>query len=179
MRINLFGPPHSGKSSIAGKLFNCLKRDGNNVEIVYEYIKEWTYIKRFPESFDQIFISANQMYREEMALRAGFEHIVTDCPLFLNCFYAQFCNFPANKQLLEIAKEYEKHYPSLNIYMPVNTENFSEVGRFHDKKEVEKIDKALTAFLQEIKLDVIVFNLLDEKIFGVAYKYIKTMIGEK
>jgi len=42
MRICLFGSPSSGKSTLASKIFSRLKVDNYNVELVLEYIKEWT-----------------------------------------------------------------------------------------------------------------------------------------
>jgi hypothetical protein len=154
MRINIFGPPCAAKSTTAAKLFSRLKEDNFNVELVTEYIKSWTYIKREPKSFDQIYIFGQQLHKEDVALNAGFEHIITDCPLLLNCFYAKYNNLPGCKQLLEIAKEFEDKYSSLNIYLPKIHRNYSSIGRFHNEEQIEEIDVALKQFLDEQKISI-------------------------
>jgi len=55
-RINLFGGPCSGKSTIASWLFSRLKEEDIDVEFVSEYIKGWTFIPRNCDSFDQLYV---------------------------------------------------------------------------------------------------------------------------
>lgn len=179
MRVNVFGPPNVGKSTIVAKIFARLKEDGYNVELVTEYIKKWTYILRQPKSFDQIYIFGQQLHREDMALSAGFEHIITDCPILLNCFYTKYNNLPGYNQLLEIAKEFEEKYPSLNIYIPKIHENYSPIGRFHDIEQIKKIDEALRDFFEEIKTQFSYMSFIRPDDFTSNYNSIRFYLDTK
>jgi len=174
MRINIWGGPCCGKSTIASKLFSCLKTDGYNVELVLEYIKKWTYTDRKPQGFDQYYISAKQLHMEYTALKAGFEHIVADCPVLLNCFYADYCNLPFSQSLIDIALEYEKQYPSFNIFIKRNNSEHSDIARFHNKEESLDIDIKLKKFIQEHNFfRVFEWDLTSEKRFEKRYRNIK------
>lgn len=105
MRVNLFGGPASGKSTTATWLFSKLKQDGTNIELVTEYVKQWTYIQRHPESYDQVLIFSKQLSREDLVLRAGYESLITDSPLLIGCFYSKLYNVPATKELISIITE--------------------------------------------------------------------------
>ena len=55
-RICFYGAPGSGKSTVASYIFAELKMLNYNVEFVSEYVKRWTFIKREPQPFDQVFL---------------------------------------------------------------------------------------------------------------------------
>jgi hypothetical protein len=55
-RISLFGSAGSGKSTMAARLYADLKMQGQDIELIQEYIKPRAYEKRFPTSFDQVHI---------------------------------------------------------------------------------------------------------------------------
>jgi len=174
MRINLFGGPCCGKSTIASKIFSRLKSDGYNVELVLEYIKKWTYIDRRPESFDQYYISAKQLHREYTALSAGFDHIIADCPILLNCFYAEYGGLPFSKSLIDISLEFEKVYPSLNIFIKRQNHGHSDIARFHNEKESLEIDNKLKKFIKKYDFfRIIEWDLTTEKRFEECYWEIK------
>ena len=174
MRINIWGSPGVGKSTIACKIFSHLKADGYNIELVLEYIKKWTYIDRMPQGFDQYYISAKQMHREYIALSAGFDHIVTDCPVLLNCFYAEYCNLSFSKSLIDIALEFEKKYPSFNIFVKRHNRRHSDIARFHNEKESLEIDAKLKQFVEKYNFfPIIEWDLTNEKNFEERYWKIK------
>ena len=174
MRINLWGSPGCGKSTIASKVFSRLKADGYNVELILEYIKKWTYIDRQPQGFDQYYISAKQLHREYSALNAGFDHIITDCPVLLNCFYADYCKLPFSQSLIDIALEYEKAYPSVNIFMKRGNHSHSDIARFHNEEESLEIDIKLKDFIRKNNFFRIVErDLTNEVYFEEHYWNIK------
>jgi len=171
MRINLFGGPCSGKSTLAANLFSKMKVKGYNVELVSEFIKEWTYINRKPEGYDQCFTQVNQLHREETVLRAGFEYVITDSPLFLSSFYADYNKIPCADLLLEMSKRFDKDNKSINIFIKRKAEIYSEIGRFHNKEESIKIDGLLLEFIKKCGIviyeydgEIDILNFLENKL---------------
>ena len=61
MRICLYAGPGAGKSTTAAWLFSQLKMQDYDIELVTEYVKQWTYTKRLPVGFEQMLILANQL----------------------------------------------------------------------------------------------------------------------
>jgi Ni2+-binding GTPase involved in maturation of urease and hydrogenase len=62
LRINLYGPPGSGKTTLATELFCHLKKEGVNCEIVNELAREWAYQNRPIQSLDQIYLFASSCW---------------------------------------------------------------------------------------------------------------------
>lgn len=146
-RINLFGGPASFKSTIAAFLFSELKSRGFSIEYVYEYIKFWTYIPRKPKSFDSLYCMAKQLHAEDTILRGETKLIVSDSPLFLQCFYAKYHKDKGADGMRQLAIETENIYPSMNIFLNRNEAYYSEIGRFENLEQAKDIDKALREYL--------------------------------
>lgn len=147
-RINFYGGPCSGKSTTAPYIFSKLKKKHLNVEIVVEYIKEWTYIKRIPRSFDQLLLLGTQINREDAALYGGFDLVVTDSPIFMQAFYAKDFNTPVADEVLNVGLKFEKQYPGLHIWLD-RSDNYCEIGRFHTLEQAKEVDTNMLAFLKE------------------------------
>lgn len=167
-RINFFAAPCSGKSTLAAKIYAQMKIDGFNIELVREYIKNWAYQNRVPKSYDQVYIFSKQLQSEDVLFQNSVEHLVTDSPLFLSVFYAKINNFPCWKSLLEIAQEFEKEQPSINILL-LRKHNFQNQGRFHNESESDKIQEQMKEFLLETNTPFRAFNS-DE--FQPIYQFI-------
>lgn len=148
-RISIFGGPGIGKSTIAPKVFAELKILGFSVGLIHEYIKKWAYLKRQPTSYDQVYIFGHQLHQEDYHMQAGVDLIITDSPLLLQCFYANFYKHPSANPLLEIAKSYEKDYPSLNILLERGDIPYKTEGRYETYEEALERDRALKTFLEQ------------------------------
>lgn len=148
-RINLYSGPSAGKSTYSAALFSHIKHQTqHSVELVREYVKDWAYENRVPKGLDQWYISAQQIRREEIPLRNGVELVVTDCPLLLNCYYAYKNNVPGWQSLVDLSREFEKLYPSLNIVLK-REKPFVQLGRFQNEFESRTIDTEVVSFLQD------------------------------
>jgi len=158
-RINLFGGPCTRKSTLANYITSELKSSKYNCEHIQEFIKEWVYLKRKPESFDQFFVFANQLYKEDVFLRNGVNIIVTDAPLLLNIFYIYLFKNNYYKDLIPVFNQFEKKYFSLNIFLkrPKWTK-YKEEGRYHTEKQAKHIDVFLPEFLKIYKLSFSEFS---------------------
>lgn len=147
MRINLYAGSCAGKSASAAKIYAELKARGHNVELVREYIKDWAYQGRAVKGLDQVFICASQLHAEEFLLQHGVEHLVTDSPLLLQCFYAWKYQCPVWEQLVGIAKYFDSKYPAMNIFLDRTGVPFKQSGRYEDEAGALDNDRKMMEFL--------------------------------
>lgn len=85
--INLYGGPGSGKSTTAAGLFNLMKVQGHNVELVTEFAKDLTWEKNRTALDNQLLILAQQD-RRLFNLEGQVDYVITDSPLLLGLAYA-------------------------------------------------------------------------------------------
>lgn len=142
-RINITGGPGLGKSTVAAHVFHQLKKRRYSVEFIPEYIKLWTYIPRPPTSWDSFYCQAKQINHEDTVLRSGTDFIVTDSPVFLQYFYAWHHHDPGSYPMLDIAREFEKMYPSTTILLKRKGIEYSTEGRYEDDAQAIAVDEAL------------------------------------
>lgn len=162
----MMGGPGCGKDTISSAIFSRMKIDGYNVEFVTEYIKQWTYLQRKPEAWDQPYIFGHQLNRELQVIRAGFDHLITSSPIMLTCYYSMRCNFDGWQELLDIAKKFEKKHPALYIFLERSDAPYNERARFHTKEQSEEIDQEIMKFLGNYVGDYIYASVKDvDKIY--------------
>jgi hypothetical protein len=149
-RINLYGAPGSGKSTVASFLFYNLKIEQYQIELVNEYIKWWTYIPRVPVSWDSYYCQAKQITKEDVTLRSGTDLIVSDSPILLGYFYGVHHNTPGQEAMLKSFEEFQKMYPSIDILIKRPSHiPYNRKGRYEDEKDSNKIEIELTKVLVE------------------------------
>lgn len=169
-RINILGGPCSGKSNFAAKLYSLFKTKKYNIELCREYVKNWVYKQKKPESFDQIFIFGKQLHEEFIPLNSGTDLIVTDCPLILSYYYSTEMNISQSisESIFNIIFEFEKNYPSINVLLEGSFE-YVESGRFHTKQQADNIQESLKNILLNSNTDYILIDPTledsEEKIF--------------
>lgn len=145
-RVNFFGGPGSGKSTTAARTFSELKTKGFSVEYVREYIKDWAYIGRTANDFDQVYVTAKQMQAEYTVLSRGVDVVICECPVLMNCVYADKINFPGTPELISLCKKFESAFPSLNIFLQRN-HPYQEWGRFENEQEANQMAIAIKSFM--------------------------------
>jgi len=147
-RVCLYGGPGSGKSTTASGVFYQLKMRGYNVEYVPEYIKDWAYEGRVPKSFQQMYIFAKQLNREDVL----FPHVdltVTDSPLLMNTVYSEKYGFVGWKLLREMALLYEAKFPGLHIILDRKNIPYKSEGRYQDYDGALEMDQLIEKTLEE------------------------------
>lgn len=134
-RINFYGPPGSGKSTIAPRIFSDLKKLGYNVEYTPEYIKKWAYMKKIPQGFEQLYVCAKQIHSEDVFLRHGVDLIISDSPIMMNWAYCSIYKHPIEAQINKIACEWEKQHPAIHIWLNRAHSSYSNIGRYENEEE--------------------------------------------
>lgn len=160
-RICLYGGPGCGKSSLSGKIYSELKAKHYDVELIREWIKEWAYLGREPVSYDQVFVFANQIHNEDVALRC-VKSVVTDCPLLMCYAYSKFYKSSGADQILQIVKEFDAEFPALNLYIE-RTVPYVDKGRYQDLDQAKEFDNCMKNILDDnVKWYSVTVNDFDE-----------------
>lgn len=149
-RVNLYGGPGSGKSTIAARLYGELNPRFNakdkRLALVTEWIKYWAYQGRVPRSYDQAFIFGNQLHEEDHVL-AKVDALVTDSPLMVNAMYGNMYGSKGWEESLSLALKFEADYPAVNIFLDRRAIPYEQVGRYQTYGEAVQVDKHLYDFL--------------------------------
>ncbi len=164
MRINLFGGPNSGKSTVAGRVAAHFKERGISIEYVHEYIKSWAYMGIIPGDFDQTYIFSKQMRQENIPLRAGVSHIVTDSPLLLVAVYSQKHNDPCLEEHISMSKKFSIKYPEINIVLDRSGLNYIQEGRYENLDQAIDIDNSIKELLDRNSIKYEIFRAIDSNL---------------
>lgn len=159
-RINLYGGPGVGKSTVAAQLFARLKLQGHEVELVNEWIKSWAWQGIKPGGFDQLYVFAKQLRKEDIVLRHG-GLVVSDSPLFTQLAYLKEYGDSAEhlyEALLVVGNAWEQKYPSLNILLHRGNRPYRQKGRYQTEEQAKHIDLAIKGVLDKLKIPYAVFN---------------------
>lgn len=154
LRVSLYGGPGTGKTLMAADVFSRLKKMHCSVEVVNEYIKSWAYEGKVPQSFDQVYIFAKQQRLEDRLIRAGVNIIVSDSPLYLQCYYSRKYSHICADELLSIAHKFEQTYPaSLHVFLKRHNSPYQQQGRYETYEQALIVDAEMQNFLDEQKID--------------------------
>lgn len=126
-------------------MFAELKIRGYDIEHIPEFVKTWAYEGRKPRSYDQLYIFAQQLHMEDLALR-HVARVVTDSPVLLSPIYAKLYGFSGADRLVELAQQFEQDFPSINFYIE-RTVVYQSSGRYQTYAEAVEFDKQLLEFL--------------------------------
>jgi nicotinamide riboside kinase len=152
LRINFYGGPGVGKSTLAASVYAELNRSGAvATELVREFIKAWAYEGREPDGWDQIYTFANQFYAEHRLAKAGVKVVVTDSPVLLQCMYAVLKDRTIGYHLISLATLYERAHTSLNFFVERRLA-YDPSGRFQTPDALDEIDRHIEDCLQRLSI---------------------------
>jgi hypothetical protein len=174
-RVNFYGGANTGKSTIAPEIYAKFKRKGLSVELAREVIKNDVYKGMPPpKDFDQVRVFGEAMDQELQPLRAGVRCVITDSPLLLSAIYSRSLDFPSFVFNV-LADEFEKYYPSINIFLDRAGLKFDPSGRYGTEDDAITVDKLILYELERLGLDYYVmpskdsetiYKLVEETVFG-------------
>lgn len=150
--INLYGGPGTGKSTTAAGLFQLMKLESLEAELVTEYAKDLVWSERHTMFSEQDYIFAKQNHRLRR-LRNKVDWVVTDCPLLLGFMYMNE-EMPGRKHFENFMRDMFNSYNNINIFLQ-RTKEYNPNGRNQTEKEAIAIDLAIMAFLIKEKLPFI------------------------
>lgn len=154
--INFFGGPCAGKSTQAAGLYYKLKMKGISCELITEYAKDKTWEKNMVALGNQLFVSANQVYRQE-CVEGQVDVLIIDSPIILGLFYCNDRNKRKSMYYKKLMREIFNEKNNLNIFM-VRNKKFSKVGRIHTKEQSEAVDYKIKGFFKSSKIPLIEIN---------------------
>jgi len=176
MRINIIGGAGIGKSTVAAILFGELKKRNYSIELVNEYVKSWAIQNKKINLFDQNYIFGKQQQYEYRYLINGIKNIITDSPIALSSVYAEFYFGKRYSQHFLIAEDlYEEEYPSINILLNRDGNNYIQEARFENLKTAKKIDKLIKEKLDKKKRN---YKCFDRDKISDIIKYIEQNIDK-
>lgn len=147
MRVNIYGGPGIGKSSIAAYVFSELKARRVNVELISEYIKSWAWEEKIPKSFDQHYVFAKQLHSEDKILRHD-THIVTDSPLWMSIGYMKRNKSSFVEECAAICEKFDVVYPhSVNILLKRDFD-YDVKGRYENLDQAIEMDEMIKEILE-------------------------------
>jgi hypothetical protein len=162
MRVNLFSGPGAGKSTLALWLTCELRKAGIETELVDEWIKRWAYEKKHIRGWDQYYVFASQLEKEEFYLKNSVSCIVTDSPLLMQMAYMKK---QGNDRFIPLclaaAKMFEEDYPSINIFLERGKLPYKEIGRWQTYDEALEMDKLVKSILEQNVQDFYEFETTD------------------
>lgn len=143
IKINFYGGPGSGKSTVAALLFSEIKVLQYRAELVREYAKDLVYqgldLRKSDKNL-QLIIFAEQLKREVL-VQKHVDFIISDSPLFLNAYYS------GSKHILDVAKD-NNQAKDLHFWIERDpNEHFESDGRSHTEAQSRKIDLVMKDFL--------------------------------
>ena len=153
--IQIFGPPASGKSTLAAEVHTELKKKGINSILVNEVSTDYIAEYGVPNSpSDQMVIFYKQLNREKMFLESK-DYIICDSSSILNYFYFRslFGNELTNKDIASInhiQKEILKHINTIDMvfYVPPIETDTNDGIRFHQGDEIKKLGVLIKSYLE-------------------------------
>ena len=177
-RICFYGGPGLGKSTIGARLFADLKQTGLRVEFSIEHVKNWTFIDRQIDGWDQPYLLGRQIQYSHYPLKKGADLVVEESPPELNSWYAEYFDLPAADALMDVAWEYSKLYPTLHVLLRREDDFYDSFGRFQDIQDAKDMDTRIESMLQK-RLGDGNFWVVNPKNYDDFLKDVKKELGFK
>jgi nicotinamide riboside kinase len=157
--INLYGGPSAGKSTSAAYLYYLLKCQGENVELVREYVKNWAWENRAFGVYDELYFLGKQVRHESM-LFGKVKYIVTDAPVYMTAYYAKlYCGEGFAQGVGKAAVAFYQQakddgHNHIHIYLR-RSKSYKAEGRYQNEEQAITIDSGVLDMLYELDEDII------------------------
>lgn len=146
-RFCLYGGPGAGKSTAFGGLYKALKAAGRDAEVVPERIKEFAHLGRTPTAAERGRFF-NKGFEDELAYATLGLDVVTDSPLWLDCYYIRQDAHPFLAQFEAVARRMDELFGTLHVFM-VRRHPYQTRGRYQGEAEAVAVDRLMKDYLAE------------------------------
>ena len=147
--INLYGGPGTGKSTTAAGLFNIMKLEGYECELVTEYAKSLVWSGRLDMFNEPGYVFAKQAHMIKR-LQGKVDFAITDSPLLLPAVYS------ADKGYLPSFEPYVletfETFDNVNIMLR-RVKKYNPNGRNETEDEAKQKDSEIEGFLEFHEID--------------------------
>jgi nicotinamide riboside kinase len=157
--INIYGGPSAGKSTSAAYLYYLLKVQGENTELVREYVKTWAWENRPFSAYDEIYFLGKQVRHESM-LFGKVNWIVTDAPVYMTAYYASlYCSPQLAHGISQAAQAFYKQaeedgHQHLHVMLR-RTKPYQADGRYQTEEQALNIDRGVVEMLDKLRVPLI------------------------
>ena len=174
--INLVGGPGAGKSTIASGVFNLLKMNRKDAELVTEYPKALVWEERKKTFDDSLYLFAKQAHIQ-YSINGKVSYMVTDRPLIMSNMYHNFWmaqDWPDgwNEAFYKMVKETWDLYDN-RVYLINRVIPYSANGRNENEEEALRQDRLTKKWLDDLGIDYVVVDGDDQAHYRIYEDIVK------
>ena len=151
IKINLYGGPGIGKSTVCAAVFVELKKLGVNCEMVREYAKELCYegfdMTKLTDDSKRLGILSEQIKREKL-LEGNVDYLITDSPLLLTAFYHNYPYAPP-EFITDVAMRH-LGVRSYHFFLERHRLGFQQEGRSHSFEQSLSVDNDMFKYVSDL-----------------------------
>ena len=151
IKINLYGGPGIGKSTVCASVFVELKKLGINCEVVREYAKELCYegydMTKLSDDSKRLGILSEQIKREKL-LEGNVDYLVTDSPLLLTAFYHNY-PYETPQFITDVALRHLGVH-CYHFFLERHRAGYQQAGRSHSFEQSLSVDKDMYNYVSSL-----------------------------
>lgn len=182
--VDFYGGPCSGKSTLAAGLFNHLKLEGIDCELVGEVAKTLIYEGRLhlllPPNGNQMLVTAMQLDRLQSLQRAGCKVAISDSPLPLQLAYVDWN--PLKDHIKAAVRDSLKEFSTTISVFCQRGKEFSTFGRYQANiEEAIAFDNKAKDIMNEFGINYSTFEGNregQERMLSIVTHFIKRYMHE-
>ena len=179
--INIVGGPGAGKSTIASGVFNLLKMNRKEAELVNEYPKSLVWEERKRTFDDSLYLFAKQAHIQ-YSINGKVTYMVTDRPLIMSNMYHNFWmaqDWPNewNEAFYKLVKQTWDLYDN-QVYLINRVIAYESNGRNENEEEARVQDKLTKKWLDDYGIDYIIIDGDDNAHFKIYEDIVKKEEGQ-
>jgi hypothetical protein len=137
--INLWAGPGAGKSTLAAAIFNVMKRERFEVELVAEYAKSLTYEKAMHRLENQLLVLAQQEHQLRRLI-GQVEYAIVDSPFPMGLAYCKPEDVDRYQHLIDCMWD---DYDNYDFFLQRTRKPYQQFGRNQTLGEAIELDASV------------------------------------
>lgn len=137
--INLWSGPGAGKSTIAAAIFNLMKREGFEVELIPEAAKSMTYERAMTQLSNQLLVLAQQEHQLRRLI-GQVEYVIVDSPFPMGLAYCKPEDIDRYQHLIDCLWS---DYDNYDFFLQRTRTPFKQAGRNQTYEAALALDKSI------------------------------------